>query len=284
MKQAMFVTDGELLIDLMWRYNFYGAYTLFYKELYLKEEASEILNSFGFNFSDKEIITATKDIEEYLTGNTHLIPDLLLLLKVAQRSYKNIKQRNLQQHGIDTLLFIDEIKYLNEILKEKLDDTNSQIQHIQLKFKRISGLEAFNITHKNLKSEIVLQLRNYLNQDEQKFFIKILEFPNGYEILKNWMQRHGKPSESKDSALNLERERACFMIREYLFWKGLFKIKDDLTSVSNQGAECIGKLFALIGFIETESEFSSPHHGGFYKKYLSDTIKTILRNGVKKMK
>ena len=54
MGQRLFVSDGYLIIDLLWKCNFYATYASFFKELYLLEDAKEIINSFPFAFDDIE--------------------------------------------------------------------------------------------------------------------------------------------------------------------------------------------------------------------------------------
>ncbi len=172
-----------------------------------------------------------------------------------------------------------EIKTLHDLLKDQLDEEYSQIDHIQLKFRRLNKIPAFNITNKKTITFLLNQLEKFLNEKEQKFYIEIANYPDGDKMLKALILPSGKPSDKKDTVKLNIRERSCFLLREYLFFKDLFNITSDLNTITNKGAEFIDLLLAEIGLLEKKSEYSSPHHGS-YKKYLINTVKTTIKNGV----
>ena len=171
MGKRLFISDGDLIIDLFMCYNFLGTYINFYKETYDLELQKEILNSFGFLFNDSEIKLLDPLFKNYDIKNEFLQADILLMVKVLIKRFTNIKNRGLQKLHEDELMFIGEIFRLNELLLNELDGMKIQPKSISLKFRRGSGIKARTIENPEIISYIMTKLKEFLEMKEQKVLL-----------------------------------------------------------------------------------------------------------------
>ncbi|MFZ2287781.1 MAG: hypothetical protein WAV93_12410 [Bacteroidales bacterium] len=284
MKQVLFVSDGDLIIDLLWKHGLYSPLMFLYKELYFPEQMKVILNSYGFSFTLKEIAMVERLFEKFEIGNESLIPDILFLQNVAKRAYKNTIQGSLPELGEQQMHFIDEIKVLADLFNETEEEIISRLTKIQLRFKRGKKMPLITIEDKRLATIVIEALKGFLHEKEQQLIINLSQSPLSHIALESLYQEFGKPSDKKDNPKIIIRQRMCRVLKDYLHCKNLCKIGDGTKLITNEGAEFIGRIINDIDLMDySEEEFNKDKNikdsYPTYQKYLVQKVKSYLSTG-----
>lgn len=289
MIRLLFVSDGDLIIDLLLKHGLYSPLMFLYKDLHFPEQMKELLNAFGFSFTLKEIAMVERLFEKFEIRNESLIPDILFLQNVASRAYQSTSKERFPEFGEKQMHFLDEIKALAEIFNEKEEEILSRLPKIQLRFKRGKNMPLITLEDKRLKAVVIEALKGFLHEKEQQLIIDISQSPLCRITLESLYQELGKSSDKKDNPKIIIRQRMCLVLKDYLYYKNLCKIGDTTKLITNKGAEFIGRIINNIDLMDySEEEFNKDKNikdsYPTYQKYLVQKVKSYLSTGKKRDK
>lgn len=286
MKRLLFVSDGDLIIDLLWKHGLYSPLMFLYKESHFPQQMKELLNAFGFSFTLKEIAMVERLFEKFEIRNESLIPDILFLQNVASRAYKFTKKGRLPELGEQQMYFLNEIKALAELFNQKEEDIISRLTKVQLRFKKRENMPLITLEDKRVTAVVVEALKGFLHEEEQQLILGLSQNPLYEKTLKSLYQEFGKPSDNKDNPKIIIRQRICLVLKDYLCRKNLCKIRDSTKLITNEGAEFIGRMINNIDLMDfSEEEFNKDKNikdsYPTYQKYLVQKVKSYLSTGKK---
>jgi hypothetical protein len=284
MTQKMFVSDAGLVIDLLKKYDSLGGYLQFCPERFLPEDAKGYLTRNGESFEEALIVEISKVFDSFGLEYERFAPDILFLVKVFQTTYSTAKSLRLRGYGSRVFNHFGELKILDELLNQNLDDNVKRISQIQLKFKRGRKNHSIKIESSQTIEYLENKLREFLLLDANQRGLLTDD-----EYLRNYYLQYGKISKNKDTAKLIIRLKFCLILREYLSIKQLLGMGKSINVLTNSGAHLIGRFLGIMGLIDhTPDQFVKDKNlilsYASYEYYLTQKVKSYLSTGKKSMK
>lgn len=277
LNQFLFVSDSQLIIDVLFNSPFYGAYISYYKYpgFYRNDIASDFLFAKGIGLEKDKYENIERILHDFSINESRIIPDLILLLNTC-RHYFEINSDITDQEPIKT----DNFTALREVftLRKFIEgyDEESNKGNVGIDF-RISSNE-FTITDEAIISDIVSCLKdistlpdyqnifkfNYLEEDENIYnkYTEIFPLESRFEInlIKLWTIK-----------------RSVYILSEYMELKTIREFFPGEQPADTAISELTGRLMATIGFMPSETEFSQNKSLSLsnksYSAFLAEAVK-----------
>jgi len=277
--KVLYVSDSQLIVDVLFRSPFYGAYISYYKypAFYRNDTAADFLFARGIASESVKYENIEKILHDYSISESKIIPDLLLLLNTCWQYFESNRELTDQEP-----IMTNNFKALKEVLtlRKFLEGYDAKKNEAQIRIDFRINENDFRISDEAIIRDVADYLKdlstmpayqnifkfNYLEEDELVYnnFIKIFPAENSLEItlIKLWTVR-----------------RSSRLLYDYLESKKISELSQEKPISETTLYELTGRLLSTIGFMPAETEFiqneSLKSSFKSYSTLLSETVKSL---------
>jgi hypothetical protein len=282
MDKVVYVSDSQLIINLLFNSPFYGSYITFYKYPYFYRDdlAADFLFARGIALEEELIENVGKILSEFGSGPPEIIPDLILLLNTFRQYYNSQTENNPQiPFNLGSHKALREISTLKKLLNRYKNLKHKGRIQIDFTFDQ----EEFRLTEEPLTKEIMNFLDGLSETSEYKSIFKFQFIEESELLYRNFLKIFPKENISiKDNIKLWTLKQSSMILFAYLEKKVVTGISDK--SVGAEFTEGLtGKLLTLIDFLPNETLFRENQYlttsFNSYRTFLTKTVKSYLVSG-----